>query len=220
MPRRRRIIFPGLPHHVTHRGNRKTAVYSDDEDRQFYLKQLQKFNDMHQIDIYSYCLMHNHIHLVAVPETKQGLSRFMHDLHGSYATYFNVKYRLSGHLWQERFYACALYNDHLWNAIRYIEQNPVRARIIRVAEQYPWSSAAAHCGLKSDVILGESFTPLHLMENWSQWLASRLSDDDLERIRSATWKGIPCASTAFLQELESLLGIPLLPHKPGRKSNS
>ena len=169
MPRRRRIIFPGLPHHVTHRGNRKTAVYSDDEDRQFYLKQLQKFNDMHQIDIYSYCLMHNHIHLVAVPETKQGLSRFMHDLHGSYATYFNVKYRLSGHLWQERFYACA---------------------------------------------------PPHLMENWSQWLASRLSDDDLERIRSATWKGIPCASTAFLQELESLLGIPLLPQKPGRKSNS
>ena len=164
--------------------------------------------------------MTNHIHLIVVPETKPGPSRCLHDLHGRYAAYFNQQYSLDGHLWQERFYACALDSEHLWNAIRYVELNPVRARIVPVAKDYPWSSAAAHCGLKSDPILDRQFPPEVLRQGWSDWLAKGLPEDDLEHIRQATWKGIPCSSDSFLRQVETMLGVPLLPRRPGRHPGS
>ncbi|MGH9339242.1 MAG: transposase [Acidobacteriota bacterium] len=216
MPRRPRILLPGFPHHVTHRGNRKTSIYIEAEDRRVYLEMLQKYCECYRTRIYSYCLMTNHIHLVAVPETRTSLSRCMHDLHGHYAQLFNHKYRVTGHLWEERFYACVLDADHLWNAVRYVEQNPIRSRMIEIAEDYPWSSAAAHCGLKEDKVLDKSFPPNGLISNWSNWLSSDLPVNDTEQIRNATRRGIPCGSKSFLTELESMLKIPLLPRKRGR----
>ncbi len=220
MPRRPRIILPGFPHHITHRGNRREAIFQEEEDRTFYLGHLQEYSQLHRIRVYSYCLMTNHIHLIVVPETKAGPSRCLHDLHGRYAAYFNQEYSLNGHLWQERFYACALDNEHLWNAIRYVELNPVRAGIVPVAEEYPWSSAATHCGLKSDSILDTNFPPEVMLRGWSNWLARGLSEEDLEHIRQATWKGIPCSSDSFLRQVETMFGVPLLPLKSGRQPGS
>ena len=220
MPRRPRIILPGFTHHITHRGNRREAIFREEEDRTFYSGHLQKYSQLHRIRVYSYCLMTNHIHLIVVPETKPGPSRCLHDLHGRYSAYFNQEYNLNDHLLQERFYAFALDNEHLWNAIRYVELNPVRAGIVPDAKEYPWSSAAAHCGLKSDPILDPNFPPEVMRQGWSEWLAKGLPKEDLEHIRQATWKGIPCSSDSFLRQVETMFGVPLLPRRRGRQSDS
>ena len=218
MPRRRRIILSGFPHHVTHRGNRKGSIFLEREDRLFYLTKLREYSSHYQVRIFSYCLMTNHIHLIALPESQSGLSRCMHAVHGTYSCYFNRKYQLVGHLWQERFYACILEGTHLWNAVRYVEQNPLRAQIVQEAADYPWSSAAAHCGLRRDPILDPNFPPEGLIADWRVWLLTGLTDEVLQQIRTSTWKGVPCGSRAFLKELERLLDVPLLPRKRGRKT--
>ena len=146
MARRRRIILPRFPHHVTHRGNRRADIFRDDSDRRFYLSKAAEYSLKYQVRLYSYCLMTNHVHLIPVPESRASLSQCLHDLHGRYADYFNQKYGLVGHVWQERFYSCVLDDAHLWNAVRYVEQNPLRAEMVKKAEGYLWSSARAHCG--------------------------------------------------------------------------
>jgi putative transposase len=171
-----------------------------------------------QISEITYSLMTNHTHKIAVPSTPDSLSGLMHDLNGAYAAYFNRKYEHCGHLWQKRFFACVLDEAHLWNAVRYVERNPVRAGLVERAEDYPWSSAAAHCGLRADPLLDQDFPPAGLVPDWAAWLATELSEEHLEEIRSNTRKGIPWASVPFLRELERLFGIPLLPRKRGRKS--
>ena len=128
MPRRPRLILPGFSHHVTHRGNRHADIFCEEADYCFYLEKLSRYLRKYPLRLYSYCLMTNHVHLIPVPESRSALSLCLHDLHGLYADYFNRKYRLSGHLWQERFFACVLDESHLWNAFRYVERNPVRAR--------------------------------------------------------------------------------------------
>ena len=116
MARLRRVIAPGLPHHVTQRGNQKANVYRDEQDRKVYSRLLQERSNHYSIDILSYCLMTNHIHLVVVPHRKDSLSRGLRDAHGFYAVYFNRKYNLTGHFWQGRFYSCVLDEVGLWCA--------------------------------------------------------------------------------------------------------
>ncbi len=219
MARRPRVLIPGFAHHITHRGNRKDAIFLDDQDRDFYLSKLAKYTGEYAISLYGYALMTNHVHHIAVPPTKDSLSLCFHDLHSTYADHFNAKYGLTGHLFEERFYACALDEAHLWNALRYVEQNPIRARMVQAAEDYRWSSAQAHCGLREDRLLAPDFPPPGVIVNWREWLATELSEKDLERIRQATRKGVPCASEALLRQLEDSLGIPLLPRKRGRPTS-
>ena len=216
MPRRPRVVLPGFAHHLTHRGNRKQPIFLDDQDRLFYLSKLAKYSGEYEILLYGYGLMTTHVHHIAVPPTKDSLSRCFHDLHGTYADHFNTKYGFTGHLFEERFYACALDEGHLWNAVRYVEQNPVRAKIVHAAEDYRWSSAQGHCGLREDRLLDPDFPPSGVVSNWREWLGTRVSENELDQIRTATLKGIPCASVALLRQLEDSLGIPLLPRKRGR----
>lgn len=216
MPRLARILVPGLPHHITHRGNHKDLIYREDEDRKVYLRLLVKRCTQHSIAILSYCLMTNHVHLVAIPEREDSLSKGLRDAHGLYASYFNRKYNLMGHLWQGRFYSCTLDEVHLWAAIRYVERNPVRAGIVNKAASYPWSSAPAHCGLREDLVLSELVPPTGLIRNWSSWLAQDEGEEKLRWIREKTKTGRPLASDAFVEQLESQLGRPLRPRKGGR----
>ena len=213
MSRRPRLILPGFPHHVTHRGNRRSPIFRDDADRRFYLSKLALYAARYELRLYAYSLMTNHVHHILVPPTREAASCCFRDLHGLYADYFNGKYCLDGHLWQERFFACVLDDAHLWNAVRYVEQNPVRAGMVEKAEDYRWSSARAHCGLILDPLLDPDFPPAGLIPDWRAWLADELSAGALEEIRTATWKGIPCANEDFIRELERLTGIPLLPRR-------
>ena len=160
MPRVARRIVPGFPHHITQRGTNRQIVFYTQQDRRVYLELLRENSRQAGVRILAYCLMVNHIHLIAIPEQSDGLAICLRRTHGRYAQYLNARRLRSGHLWQNRFYSCPMDNAHLWIALQYVEQNPVRAGLVEAAEAFPWSSASAHSS-------GKDTTRLLDMEFWS-----------------------------------------------------
>jgi putative transposase len=218
MPRLKRIVVPGLPHHITQRGNSRANVFFDDEDREVFLRILGEVSECHGLTNFSYSLMTNHIHLISAPKLESSLARSMRDLLGPYAAYLNRKYGFNGRLWQGRFHSTPLDDAHFWEAIRYVERNPVRAGLVQRAEQYQWSSAAAHCGLRQDYLLAPLPDAAAFIDNWSTWLSYGEGELALENIRRCTKTGRPCGSESFVKDLERTLGKALAPRKGGRSS--
>jgi putative transposase len=141
-----RVIALDTPHHVTQRGNARQAIFASDADRAVYLNLLSHYGPLHGLLLAGYCLMSNHVHLIAVPQRPQSLPLALKETHGRYAAYCNVRNRSSGHVWQGRYYSCPLDRPHFWAALRYVERNLVRAGLVAAPEDYAWSSAAVHCG--------------------------------------------------------------------------
>ena len=219
MPRLARSVCAQVPHHITQRGNRREQVFFTDEDRQAYLGWLKEYAEKHKVDILAYCLMTNHIHLVAVPRTEDGLQQTLKPLHMRYAQRINRTRGWKGHLWQGRFFSSALDEAYLWAAIRYVERNPVRARMVRKAENYRWSSAAAHCGLMHDDVLTTTSSwrkQFEAIGDWSAWLAQGDEPQELEVLRRNADKGLPCGSEKFIRKLEKLTGRGLQYRPQGR----
>ena len=213
MPRIARVVVPGVPHHVTQRGNRRADVFFDDEDRRRYLFLLGQYAERHGLAIWAYCLMSNHVHVVAVPSGDASLGRAFRDAHQAYAAWMNRKMRVSGHLWQGRYFSCVLDDPHTWSCVRYVERNPVRAGLVARAEDWAWSSAAAHCGRRADPLLWPVEMPWPVPD-WSAYLADE-EDADVPTIRRQTTTGRPCGSEAFIARLESALSRRLRPKKRG-----
>lgn len=219
MPRIARLVCPGLPHHVTQRGNRRGPVFFTDEDRRLYLGLLGEYAHRYEVDLLAYCLMTNHVHLVVVPKTGAALHRALRPLHMRYAQHVNRARGWTGHLWQGRYFSSALDESYLQAAIRYVERNPVRARMVQKAEDYPWSSACARCRGKADLVVDASapvMRGLPAAADWSAWLAG---DDDaahLEQLRRNADKGLPCGSPAFLESVQRTTGRALGNGRRGR----
>lgn len=216
MTRVARVVVPGHPHHVTQRGNRGADVFVTDQDREFYLAQLHKYAAAHGVDIWAYCLMSNHVHVVAVPSTEQALARTFRDTHTVYAMRFNQQNDVYGHLWQGRFYSAVMDEQHLWACVRYVERNPVRAGMVERAAEYRWSSARARCLGVADPLLAADFPAPGIVDDWAEWLTGE-DEDESQGIRLATRTGRPCGSPGFLERLESLLDRRLRRRKPGPK---
>ena len=156
--------------------------------------------------------MTNHFHLVVVPDQKDSLAIAMRKSLSEYALSFNRRYGFNGHLWQSRFYSTALDTDHLWNAVRYVEQNPVRAGMVARAEEYSWSSAAFHCGLRSDDRLVSLDSPLiGGIDDWVAWLALPQFNNAIDQLRRNTRTGRPTGSRSFVRLLENTLGREIEP---------
>jgi len=158
--------------------------------------------------------MSNHVHFVAVPKAATSLGLAFRDAHAAYAAYFNRTEDVSGHLWQGRYFSCAMDDSHLWAAVRYIERNPVRAGVVKKAADYAWSSAQAHCGLRADPLLSKDFPPEGVVRDWSAWL----SDEDVkasDAIRRHSHVGRPCGNEPFIDRLEILIGRHVRRGKPG-----
>jgi putative transposase len=215
MARQPRLVVPGQPHHITHRGNRRDAIFLRTEDRKAYLRMLRKFADSASVQINSYVLMPNHVHLVAIPEYKDSLADMIRSAHGTYAEMFNAVYGTVGHLWEGRFASFVMEEPHFWNALRYVERNPVRAGLVDRAEDYAWSSAGAHCGLRSDPLLSPIETG-NTSENWSDWLAGVEREAVLKGLRAHTQTGHPFGSKDFIQDLERQLDCPIVLRPRGR----
>ena len=215
MGRSPRILVPGLPHHVTQRGNRGADVFTSDAERQMYAAMLLKAVRRYRVHVWAYCLMTNHVHLVLVPATDEGISCVLHDVATLYSNWFNKRNAAPGHLWQGRFYSCVMDEPHLWAAVRYVERNPVRAGPVARAEEYAWSSAAAHSALRGDDLLSTDFPPPQVVRDWPAWLA----DEDVamsNALRRATRFGRPCGSDSFVDSIGNLLDRRLLPRR-GRR---
>jgi putative transposase len=216
MPRIARVVVPGSPLHVTQRGNRREDVFFSDDDRQRYLQLLLEYSMKHKLETLAYCLMTNHVHLVCVPTREESLSLVLKPVNMRYAQHVNWRFGISGRLWQGRFYSCVLDDEHLWAAIRYVERNPVRARMVRKAENYPWSSAAAHCGLREDPVLSPLPKGGLPESEWAAWLTEKDDETMLARLRLNTRTGRPAAGKRFVTALESKLGRKLLAKSVGR----
>jgi putative transposase len=218
MPRFKRLVIPGMPHHVVQRGNRRMNVFLDDQDREVFLRMLAEVSEHQGLTNLGYSLMTNHEHLVSIPQHENFLALSMRDLLGPYAAYFNRKYGFSGRLWQGRYYSAVLDEYHFWAALRYVERNPVRAGIVQRAEYYRWSSAPAHCDLCTDPLLAPLPAGASLIGDWSTWLRDGDRHSELELIRKCTKTGRPCGPEPFLGELERATGRILIPRKVGRPS--
>jgi len=219
VPRRPRVIIPGIAHHITQRGNNRQQVFYSDCDRRLYLDLLSRHAPQYGARIVSYCLMTNHVHVVAIPEREHSLARTFGRTHAEYAAALNHAERRSGHLWQNRFFSCPLDAAHLENAVRYVELNPMRAGLVAVPWAWPWSSARAHCSKgASDIVLDWlSGAPDDWdYASWQERLLSGLSDSDLDQVRRATQTGEPLGSREFLKQLERQAGRRLRVGERGR----
>jgi putative transposase len=207
MPRIARIVVPGIPHHVTQRGNRQLDVFFNNADYQKFLQFVLQYSREHCLSILAYCLMTNHDHFICIPSQSNTLELVFKPLHMRYSQYINWQHSTSGRLWQGRFFSCPMDESHLWAAIRYVERNPVRAGIVSRAEDYPWSSASAHCGLRDDPLLSPVPESHRLVvANWSNWLANPEDQKILNKIRNHTRTGKPIGDQRFISDLESRLG--------------
>ena len=219
MARLPRVVIPGVPHHVTQRGNRRLCVFDDDDSRRLYLAFFERYRKKHGIDVWAYCLMPNHVHWIVVPRHAESLGRCFRDTHTAFAAAVNKRRAESGHLWQGRFFSCPLDEPHLWAAVRYVERNPVRAKIVGRAEEFPWSSAKAHCGLSHDSLLSNEFPPPGLLKDWSAFLKTE-DEAQTEAIRRNTHTGRPCGAREFAERLEQMLTRVLRPMRRGRKKKA
>ena len=206
MARMARIVLPGLPHHVTHRGNRRTPIFLEDADCESYLRRLRRYGADCGLDIWSYCLMTNHIHLLAVPCAQTSLGRAIGRTHMMHAKALNRREGWSGHLWSNRFYSAPVDPASAALVARYIELNPVRAGLCRRAADYPWSSARSHCTGARDPLLAEDRPFVGDLAAWSSWLDQGLLESTVEEVRHATSTGTPIGSKGFLGEIERRLG--------------
>lgn len=208
MPRVARIVLPGVPHHITQRGNNRQDVFFVDDDREAYLAILAKQAARHGLRILGYGLMPNHVHLVAVPRDSAALAKAVGRTHLVYTQHVNRLHGRSGHLWQNRFFSCGLDETHLWAALVYVDRNPVRAGLVRRAWEYPWSSAACHVG-KGDprgLVDEAAWRAMAERIDFRALLVRAEDEEAVRRIRRGTWNGRPLGSDAFLSKLEHALG--------------
>lgn len=215
MARLSRLVVPGYPHHVTQRGVRSMNIFHTEEDRLAYLDFMAKEGKRFGVSFLAWCLMDNHIHLIAVPDTENSLARAIGEAHRRYTRMKNFAEEVRGYLFQGRFFSCVLDESHLFAAARYVELNPVRAGLVAHPWEYPWSSCAFSCGKRtSDYLVNENFL-LEMVDDWGAFL--RQADDTKEEvIVKCTRTGRPVGDKDFVESLEVLTGRTLFPAKPGR----
>lgn len=190
MPRIARVVAPKYPHHITQRGTNKSEIFIDNKDHLYFLKLLSEWVDKTKSEVWAYCLMSNHFHLLITTNSLNGLGRCLHGVTFRYAQYFNSKYARSGRLWQNRYFSCPVDKDeYLWAVAKYIEMNPVRAGIVKKPEDWRWSSAMEHIKGKTD---GNIVLHKWLRDGERKGYASFvLAGSEEEKIRKATSTGRP-----------------------------
>lgn len=216
MARLARLVIPGFPHHVVQRGNRRMDVFFNDRDRVAYLRLLNVACRRAGVRVWAYCLMGNHVHVIAVPDREDSLARCFSDAHVRYTRRINAREGWQGHLWQARFGSSVMDERYLLAAVRYVERNPVAAGLVALPWQYRWSSAAWHAGLLEQDPLVTGDEPLRaLVPDWRKYV---LDEDDETRVTHIQRvKGNrPLGSEEFVSGLEQQYERRLTPGRAGR----
>lgn len=217
MPRIARAVASGLPHHVVQRGNNREKVFLNEEDKEKYLSLLKKYSDKWNSPILAYCLMNNHVHLLARPTKDESLYKMMQGVTLCYTQYMNRIYKRTGRLWESRYHSCIVDKEkYLWVVARYIEQNPVRAKMVKKAEDYPYSSAKAHIHGVKDEILGEALFEGRQREDYRELMKASIKEEEINNIRNHTRNGRPIGSEGFVEKMEQKLDRMLKARPRGR----
>jgi len=223
MPHIARLVVPGVPVHVVQRGNHSEDVFFSDLDRRVFLQLLERYSQRYHLCILGYCLMSNHYHVVCEPETAVSMAWTFRLTNHDYSRWLHTQRGQNGQLWQGRYRSCPLDDPHLWNALCYVERNPVRAGMVRHALEWPWSSARAHVhGRQGPVTLDLArWRGDYTGAKWAEVLELGIGDAAfLDRLRESGDTGRPVGSAEFICRLEVSLGRPVCPQRPGRKPKS
>jgi putative transposase len=215
MARLARLVVPGLPHHVTQRGNGRQKVFFGEDDYRLYRDLLAAHCREAGVACWAYVLMPNHIHAILVPDDEDGLRAALAPTHRRYAGLVNARRRRTGHFWQGRYGAAVMDEEHLAAAFRYILRNPVTAGLAATPEAWRWSSAGAY--LKG---LDDGLTETAAMRSRFPAMRALLTDDamalDALVVRDDETIGRPRGDDRFLRKLERKTGRTLRPGKRGR----
>lgn len=207
MARLARVVIPGIPHHVTQRGNRRQQVFFHDKDYQTYLALLAEWSAKTELTIWAYCLMPNHVHIIAVPSTETSLHKTFQETHRRYTSTINLREGWRGYLWQGRFASFPMDEHHALAAVRYVEYNPVRAGLAESPEGWQWSSAGSRTR-------GENVFPVVPPSP-----PAPTDIDSLEELLHRHERtGRPLGGIEFIRKLEDVTKRALLPKKRGPKS--
>ena len=215
MARIARVVAAHYPHHITQRGNRRQDTFFCEDDYRYYKKLMAEWRSKFGVEIWAYCLMPNHVHLIAVPESEDGLRRAIGEAHRRYTRQVNFREQWKGHLWQGRFASFLMDENYLLAATRYIEHNPVKSGLVKRPEEYSWSSARAHLtGQDDDLVTVKPL--LKMVDDWRKFLSSSSTEEVNALIRRHEQTGRPLGSAKFIHRLENKLSRILIPQKGGR----
>ena len=209
-------MVPELPHHIIQRGNRRQKVFFNEDDYGEYLRLLNSYSHKFKVDILAYCLMPNHIHLIAVPQRDGNLARAIGETHRNYTRFINFREKWRGYLWQGRFSSYVLDEGYLLTATRYILLNPVKAKITKEPWDYKWSSARHHMMRDNSFPVKDSLLR-GLVGNWEKFLNMASGDDDVRLLQLHERTGRPLGGNSFIEKLEAFLKINLKKRRAGRK---
>ncbi|QQO21021.1 transposase [Bradyrhizobium diazoefficiens] len=216
MTRLARVVIPGHPHHVTQRGNGRARTFFEDADYALYRDLLAANCKAAGVEVWAWCLMPNHVHLILVPSDSDGLRRALARVHRSYAGTIQARRKRTGHFWQGRFGAVVMDEQHLAAALRYVSLNPVRARLVRRAQDWRWSSTRAHLRGKDDGLT--ALAPIRdRFPRFADLLATEPEADLFDALRSAESIGRPLGDNRFFVRIERQTGRVLKPAKRGPK---
>ena len=224
MPRRARLVVPGIPWHIIQRGNNRSACFYTDDDYHKYLDTLKEQADKYDCLIHSYCLMTNHVHLLLTPMHEDSAAQMMKYLGQQYVQYINCTYKRSGTLWEGRFRSCLTQSEeYVLVCYRYIELNPVRAQMVEHPAEYPWSSYQVNGqGNHSDLITThDEYIRLANTDGLRQKYYRGLFDAHMEptlidEIRQSTNGNYVLGNERFKEEIANMLKQRVTPGKAGR----
>lgn len=227
MPRKSRFYLPDVPCHVVQRGNNKEAIFFEENDYISYLAWLKESLERYGCRLHAYVLMTNHVHLLLTPESKESLSRMMQYTGRRYVPYINHQYQRSGTLWEGRYKSSLVQDEvYLLSCMRHIELNPVRANMVKSANEYRWSSYHFNALGQEDELITEQSVYLSLgtdkqMRNnaYKKLFKTHLSDEETNEIRAAWQTGTPLVTEQFKQQIERALGARIGYAKRGRPKN-
>jgi putative transposase len=219
MARLQRLTLSGQPHHVIQRGNNREPVFFADEDYRFYLALLREHADLFQCQIHAYVLMTNHVHLLVTPNSESGLSRLMQFVGRRYVRYINKTYQRTGTLWEGRFKSSLIESEgYLLTCMRYIELNPVRAKMVRKPGKYAWSSYRVNVdGDYSGLVIPHKIyralavTPAQQRHAYGKLFEDAIPQDDLDLLRQSIKGGWAVGSNKFKNKIAKALSSRVSP---------
>ncbi len=215
MPRIQRGLGDDVVYHVINRGNGRQGVFHKDKDYEAFLKLMKAAKERHAVNVYGYCLMPNHFHMAVRPEKGEELSRWMQWLMTSHVRRYHRHYESSGHVWQGRYKSFMVQDDsHLLMVLRYIEGNPVRAKIVSSAKEWRWSSHNEVLGGEKRGLLDK--VPIEFQKDWTEYVDQPLQENDLDRVRSSVNRQTPLGDAGWLMKVCREFGLESTVRRRGR----
>ena len=218
MARMARAVAPGIPHHVTQRGNRRQRTFFSGEDCQACLELMAEWCGKREVRTWAYCPMPDHVHLIVVPATKDGLKLSVGEARRRYTRRINFREGRRGRLRQGRFSSFMMDERYLLACARYVEPNPARAGLAKQPEDWPWSSAKAHIDGKDDILVSTKPLLEIVGKKWRDFLKADALDSEMKLFGKHERTGRPLDVDSFVEKMERLLNRKLKPQKPGPKT--